>query len=191
MSVAKLIDKIYRDELYWSMIRLVGYGYFPFQELAAKMKPLVEKYGPKRVSAAMIELLSHEGWWTRLNPAGKKASWGVLGPAPDHEWCWETWDHKPLDRPEPIIIPERQIDPMLDGLTRKTATELDMTLRQCRAVLRKKDSPDHQRQLAEEMIPRVESEMVRRGEPIPPLEPEEENPEEKAPKKKRTKKEKA
>lgn len=188
MSVAKLIDKVYRDECYWQMIKLVGYGYFPFQELAARMRPLIEKHGAKKVSSAMFELLSHEGWWTRLSPAGKKASWGVLGPAPDSDWAFETWDHKPLSRPDPIVIPERQIDPILDGLTRKTATELDSTLWQSRAVLRKPDSPAHQRQLAEETIPRVESEMVRRGEVVPLPEPEEEPKGEEKPKKKARKK---
>ncbi len=73
-------------------------------------------------------------------------------------------------------------------MTRKTATELDMTLRQSRAVLRKKDAPAHQRQLAEETIPRVESEMVRRGEAIPPEEKEEPKAEEKPAKKPRKKK---
>jgi hypothetical protein len=190
MSVAKLIGKIHGDDLFWEMVKLVGYGAFRTFELASRMKPLVEKYGPKKVSAAMFELLQHVGWITQLNPHARQAAVSCLGPAPEN---WESWytglDGKPLPRPPhhqtPPEIPKPEPDPILDGLTRKTATELDMTLRQSQAAL--KGEKEHLRQLAEETIPRVESEMVRRGEAIPPEEKEEPKSEE-APKKKRTKK---
>src|SRR5690349_20590805 len=85
------------------------------------------------------------------------------------------------------VVPQPEPDPILDGLTRKTATELDMMLRQSRAVLRKPDTPAHLRQLAQETIPRGESEMVRRGEVVPPEETPEDQTEEPL-KKKRTRK---
>ena len=194
MSIAKLIDKIHKEELYWSVVKLVGYGAFPFRELASRMKPLVEKHGAKKVSSALCELCSHVGWLTRLNPEGRKAAWGVLGPAPEQwEWFYTDGLGNPTPRPEhhkePPIILELQPDPILDGLTRLTATELDMKLRLCRTSL-KKEVPDHERQLCKETIPRVESEMVRRGEDVPPEEKDKPKTED-TPKKKRTKKEKA
>src|SRR5207249_2413940 len=112
------------DDLYWSMVKLVGYGGFRTHELAAKMKPLVEKYGARKVSGALLELCSHVGWITQLNPQGRKAAWGVLGPAPEK---WDEFYTDPLGRPqpraechkEPPEIPKVEPDPILDGLTRK------------------------------------------------------------------------
>jgi hypothetical protein len=171
MDVASLIRTIHASPVHWDLIKLIGYGAFRFHELASRVKPLVEKHGAKKVSAALFELCSHVGSVTQLNPQGRLAAFSCLGPRPEQ---WDEYytgvDGMPQPRPShhqtPPVVPEPQPDPILDALTRLTATELDMKLRQCRAVL-KKDAPAHQRQLAEETIPRIESEMVRRGQEIP------------------------
>ena len=74
MSIAKLISKIHGDDLFWDMCRLVGYGAFRTFELASRMKPLVEKYGARKVSSAMFELLQHTTWITQLNPHARQAA---------------------------------------------------------------------------------------------------------------------
>lgn len=188
---APLHRRVYEDRLYAAICRAVHYTGFPFRELAERMRPLVAAYGARKVAAALSALVTHQGWRTMLNPQARKACWGLLGPPPE-KWdeFYLTWDGKPLPRPAhhqvPPVIPEREIEPILDALTRLTATQLDIKLRECRAALRKK-VPEHERQLALETIPRVESEMVRRGEDIPPEAPE--APAEEKPKRTRKRKE--
>src|SRR5437899_12110408 len=105
MSVAKLIEKIHKEELYWSMLKLIGYGGFGTCELASRTKPLVKKHGARKVAAALNELCCHTAWRTQLSAEGRKAAWSVLGPPPDSDWAHETWDHKPLPRPDPVVLP--------------------------------------------------------------------------------------
>src|SRR5437762_1719515 len=101
MAIAKLIEKIYKERLYWDLIKTIGYGGFRSHELASRMKPLVETFGTKAVSAALCELCSHIGWITQLNPQGRKAAWCVLGPAPEqYDWFYTDGLGNPTLRPE-------------------------------------------------------------------------------------------
>jgi hypothetical protein len=167
--------RVYEDKVLWDVIKAVGYGGFPFRELYQRLKPLVEEHGTKKVSAALFEVAEHAGWVTKLNPAGRKAAWGVCGFSPE-SWGWvyrDVFGNPQLRPPEhqvPPEIPPRQTDPILDALCRLTATELDMKLRQSRVLLRT-DAAEHEKHLAAETIPRVESELLRRGEDVPPEEP--------------------
>ena len=134
MSVAKLIARIHADDCFWDICKLVGYGAFRTHELAARMKPLVEKYGARKVSSAMFELLQHVSWLTQLNPHARKAAFSCLGPAPE---AWDEYytglDGKPQPRPPqhqtPPEIPKPDPDPILDSVTRLTVTQLDVKLR--------------------------------------------------------------
>ncbi len=174
MSKESLVTRIHADHLYWHICKAIHYVGFPFRELAARMKPLVDQHGSRKVSQALAELAVHVGWRTMLSPQARKACFAVLGPAPE-QWGWYYTDGlgNPTPRlPEhetPPVIPEREIDPILDSLTRLTAMELDMKLRQSRSNLLKK-APELEQQLARETIPRVESEMLRLGQDIPPEE---------------------
>ncbi len=192
MSKESLVSRIHADELYWHICKVIDYVGVPFRELATRMKPLIEQHGAKKVSQTLFDLAVHTGWRTKLSPNARKAAWGVLGP-PSEAWDWYYTDGlgnptpRPPEHQTPPVIPEREIEPILDALARLTATELDIKLRQSRASLLK-NAPEHEQQLARETIPRVESEMVRRGQDIPPEEKVEVQPAEEKPAKRGRKK---
>jgi hypothetical protein len=167
--------RVHEDRLLWDMIKAIGYGGFPFRELAAKLKPLVGQYGARKVSAALIEVASHVGWVTTLNPAARKTAWGVLG-FPPESWDWVYRDGlgnptpRPPEHQSPPLIPPPQPDLFLDSLARLIYSELEGKLKEAR---RRNDAGD---------IGAVESEMIRRGMDIPC--PDEKPPVEEKPKKK-------
>jgi len=72
---------------------------------------------------------------------------------------------RPEGRETPPVIPDREIDQITDGLRSLTVTQLDSMLRQAWASQR--SDKQHVADLAREQIPRIESEMLRRGEEIP------------------------
>ena len=192
MSKESLVTRIHASPLLWDLCKVIGYVGFPFRELASWMKPLVDQHGARKVSLALAEVAIHVGWRTMLNPQARKACFAVLGPAPEQwDWYYTNGLGEPTPRPPehqtPPVISEREIDPILDSLTRLTATELDMKLQLSRAILQR-NAPDHEQQVARNTIPRIESEMIRRGQDIPPEEKAEAQPaEEKSVKRKRKK----
>ncbi len=82
---------------------------------------------------------------------------------------------------------EREIDPITDGLRMLTYTDLIERLQKARRTRDEGGNSTHLRENALETIPRVESEMVRRGMEIPP-EPTTERAQAKKPARKATKK---
>lgn len=182
MGKESLSMRVYNDHLYTTICRAVGYVGFPFRELAAKMKPLVEQHGAKKVSEALVDLVVHTGWRTMLSPQARKACWGLLGPPPE-KWdtFYTTWDGKPTPRPPhhqmPPAIPPPQPDPFLDALVRLVYTELSDRLKDARM---RKDVGELQA---------IESEMIRRGMDLPSEEKQQETVEAKPRKPARKRKE--
>ncbi len=155
-----LVSRIFEDSLLWQVCKIVSYAGFPFRELAAKMKPLADQYGVRKVSAALSELCGHVGWRTMLTPQARTACWGVLGPPPEK---WDTYYTdafgKPTPRPPehqtPPVIPPPQPDPFLESLTRLVYAELAQKLQDARKRMDASDAAA------------VASEMLRRGMDIP------------------------
>src|SRR6202043_3517195 len=63
-----LSTRVHEERLLWDLIKLIGYGGFYFHELFVRLKPLVDQYGARKVSVGLIEVASHVGWVTTLNP---------------------------------------------------------------------------------------------------------------------------
>jgi hypothetical protein len=147
----------------WEICKTVHYVGFPFRQLYERMQPLVEKYGTKKVSLAIGELLCFTGWVAALKPETRKACFSVLGPAPE---TWDShyrdWQGNPVKRPpghETVPeVPQPTTDPFLDSLTRLTAEEL---IAKYKATVRWNTEDDRKA---------VESEMLRRAIEVPKVE---------------------
>lgn len=182
-----LWHKLYFHPLYIDLARAVGYVGFPVCELAERLRPLARQHGAKRLSAAFADVLSFAGNRVMLSEKARRLCSQLLGPPPE-EWdrFYRHPDGQPKERPPgretPPVIPEREIDPITDGLRILAPSQLEDMLKDAR---RKRTSKlEHIADLARQQVPRVESEMLRRGMEIP----EEPRPAEEAPKKRTGKK---
>lgn len=172
------------DKLYSSLGRTIYYTGFPFHELAARVRDLIEQYGAKEVAAALNEMATFEGWRVMLNKQARTSAFQLLGPPPE-KWdrFYRHYDGTPAPRPPgretPPVIPPPEIDPILDGLVRLAAVDLERIMKEARTKRHAKKQ--HEADLAREQLPRIASEMVRRGIAVPPDIPEEPSPEPKKP----------
>jgi hypothetical protein len=91
---------------------------------------------------------------------------------------------RPPGRESPPAIPEREIDPITDGLRLLTYTQLVEMLQKARRIAAGSGNTSHLRELSLEQIPCLESEMIRRGMDVPPVEPVKEDKRKKSGKKK-------
>ena len=171
MSKAQpLWHRLHYDPLLTELARRVGYVGFPVHQLAEKLRDLAKQHGARKLSAALLETMSLVGNRVMLNEATRRLCWQLLGPPPEK---WDSFyrnpDGSPTPRPpgkeSPPVIPEREIDPITDGLRALTVTQLDSMLRQ--AWANRTSAKQHVADLAREQIPRIESELLRRGEEIP------------------------
>src|SRR5438046_2713538 len=54
----RLGNKMYFDERYTEVVRLIGYAGFPFRELDERLKPLSERFGKDKIHEVCRELMT-------------------------------------------------------------------------------------------------------------------------------------
>ena len=90
-----LYERLYTDEAYIEVARLVNHVGVPFRELAEKAEPLHERFGVERVNAVLRVLTPYTMMTVGgtnpearlgLRPEVRKLCWQLLGPPP------EDWD---------------------------------------------------------------------------------------------------
>jgi hypothetical protein len=180
-----LAHRLYFSPMYTELARAVGYAGFPVCDLAERLRPLTRQYGAGQLSTAFYEVLSFAGNRVMLSPKARGLCFGLLGPPPEKRQAFWERVH-PDRRPEgwdapPEKAPDREIDPITDGLRTLTATQLRDRLDSARRHRRSR--VQHIADLAKEQVPRVESEMLRRGMDVPETEEPAEEGAEKPPRK--------
>lgn len=90
-----LFMKLYFQEVYTEVARIVGYAGFPRDQLEEKMKDLVVRFGRKRIQEVCSELITlqfngkekrsgpREEAEVRLKADVRKLCWQLLGPTPE------------------------------------------------------------------------------------------------------------
>lgn len=80
--------RLYYEECYAAVARLVGYAGFPSADLDAKIAPLVERFGKPAVEEALRRLTTHSPYReqpvVKLREDVRKLCWQLLGPPPEH-----------------------------------------------------------------------------------------------------------
>jgi len=87
-----LWERLYHDECWIELARLVGYAGLTYRDLITRSEPLRQKFGNQRVDSATYQLTTFEGQMTvnpkpladvQLRPEIRKLCWQLLGPPPE------------------------------------------------------------------------------------------------------------
>lgn len=122
--------RLYFDPVYTEVVRLVGYGGFPEDEVEKRIEPLVQRFGHGEVESALWRLTTYRkpecGPTVRLGLDVKPLCWQLLGPPREHPeyahaksadpWCPPWWraEQPAKEEPkpeEPKPKPKRQRKP--------------------------------------------------------------------------------
>ena len=110
-----LWERLYFDEAYVEIARLVGYRGTTYREMAKSLEPLERRFGKQRVQSATYYLVTFEGQMTcnpsplaevKLRPEVRKLCWQLLGPPPESEDAFNR--HADGTRRQPEPAPPRQ-----------------------------------------------------------------------------------
>jgi hypothetical protein len=103
-----LWERLYRDEVYTEITRIIGYTGCYYRELAEKLHPLRERFGKVQVESAAYHVVTFEGQMTctpkplaevRLRAEVRQLAWQLLGPPPESP----EWVH--YRQPQPWVPP--------------------------------------------------------------------------------------
>ena len=96
-----LYMKLYFQEVYSEIARIIGYAGFPHDQLEEKMKDLVDRFGRKRIQEVCSDLITlqfngkekrsgrREDAEVRLKEDVRKLCWQLLGPPPEKKADFE------------------------------------------------------------------------------------------------------
>src|SRR3954453_5633923 len=109
-DTATLLNRLYFEEPYFALARIVGYLGIPATEAVEKLKPLTEKYGKPKMAAVAEAIVRVDDTakppMAYLKDHVQPLCWQLLGPPPDKwEEFYKNTTHKPKNpyiKPDPI-----------------------------------------------------------------------------------------
>jgi hypothetical protein len=91
MPTLELKEKVWREEPYVAVVRLIGYQGIPTVDFEEHTKKLWEQFGEQCrgvTSAVSFTDYTRTPYVTRLKPDIRAIAWPILGPDPDHLPWW-------------------------------------------------------------------------------------------------------
>jgi len=91
-----LSERMYGDEVYTEIVRIIRYEGCLYRDLWTKLKPLADRFGQARVETATAHLLTYDRQFTvnppplaqvMLRAEARKLACGLLGLPPEHPWA--------------------------------------------------------------------------------------------------------
>jgi hypothetical protein len=83
-----LILRLYHEPVLYELARVIGYAGVAIEELTARIKPLVEKFGKQAVESALYHLTTYDTYraerTVRLRQHVRQLCFQLLGPPPEH-----------------------------------------------------------------------------------------------------------
>jgi hypothetical protein len=86
--------KLYFDEVYTEIARIIGYRGTTYRTMMKALEPLESRFGKQRVQSAAYHIVTYEGQMTcnpkplasvNLRPDVRRLCWQLLGPPPEYK----------------------------------------------------------------------------------------------------------
>jgi len=115
-----LSERMYGDEVYTEIVRIIRYEGCLYRDLWTKLKPLADRFGQARVETATAHLLTYDRQFTvnppplaqvMLRAEARKLACGLLGLPPEHPWAEVVRQNLPIPLPGETPEPKAEEKP--------------------------------------------------------------------------------